>query len=172
MPGAFFAVLMMSTPQSQAAQHRHANEYALWNMHGANGFRNVDQRVQITRKANHSYRAVLGDFTATPGKGGYLGLQTDGACFDRTTGRTEIFSLWNANGSKGSGCGVFGGEGSGRSRRILYAIAPLGEAVACDKVPDRSPTSHSPRPTLLAAAATSTARPASRPAGEVAPGFP
>ncbi|MGW2638339.1 DUF3472 domain-containing protein [Streptomyces sp. NPDC001348] len=121
---AVWAALMMSAAGSQAAQHRNANEYALWNMHGANGFWNIDQRVQITRKANHSYWAMVWDFTATPGKGGYTGLQTDGVRFDHTTGETAIFSLWNANGSRGSGCGGFGGEGSGRSCRIPYAIDP------------------------------------------------
>lgn len=114
--------LMTGTAPSQAAQHQDANEYALWNFHGAGGFWNIDQGVQITRKANHSYWAMLWDFTATPGKGGYTGLQTDGSRFDRTTGETAIFSLWNANAARGSGCGVFGGEGTGRSCRIPYAI--------------------------------------------------
>ncbi len=55
------AVLMLSTAPAQAAQHQDANEYAIWNFHGANGFWNIDQRVQITQKANHSYWAVMWD---------------------------------------------------------------------------------------------------------------
>ncbi|XES00078.1 hypothetical protein HEP87_58105 [Streptomyces sp. S1D4-11] len=58
--------------------------------------------MQITQKANHSYWAMMWDFTATPGNGGYMGLQTDGTRFNRTTGETAIFSLWNANASRGA----------------------------------------------------------------------
>ncbi|MFJ8785354.1 hypothetical protein [Streptomyces sp. NPDC102476] len=72
----------MSTAPAQAGQHQDANEYALWAFHGANGFWNIDQRVQITRKAHHSCWAMLWDFTATPGKGGYMGLQTNGTRFN------------------------------------------------------------------------------------------
>ncbi len=115
-------IVVMSTAPAQAGQHQDANEYALWDFHGANGFWNIDQRVQITRKAHHSYWAMMWDFTATPGKGGYMGLQTNGTRFDHTTGETAIFSLWNANGSRGGNCGPFGGEGIGLSCRIPYAI--------------------------------------------------
>lgn len=93
-------VVVMSTAPAQAGQHQDANEYALWAFHGANGFWNIDQRVQITRKAHHSYWAMLWDFTTTPGKGGYMGLQTNGTRFNHTRGETAIFSLWNANGSR------------------------------------------------------------------------
>ncbi|MEW1773741.1 DUF3472 domain-containing protein [Streptomyces sp. NPDC086777] len=124
MVAAACMALMTGTAPSHATQHQNANEYALWDFHGANGFWNIDQRVQITRKANHSYWALLWDFTATPGKGGYMGLQTDGQRFNHTTGETAIFSLWNATGSRGSGCGAFSGEGTGLSCRIPYAISP------------------------------------------------
>ncbi|MFF3658738.1 DUF3472 domain-containing protein [Streptomyces olivochromogenes] len=115
------AVLMLSIAPAQAAQHQDANEHAIWNFHGANGFWNIDQRVQITQKANHSYWAMMWDFTATPGNGGYMGLQTDGTRFNHTTGETAIFSLWNANASRGS-CGPFDGEGTGLSCRLAYPI--------------------------------------------------
>jgi hypothetical protein len=115
---------MLSTAPTQAAQHEDANEYALWNFDGANGFRNIDQEVQITQKVDHSYWALVWDFRETPGSGGYMGLQTDGTRFNHTTGDTVIFSLWNANASSGSNCGSFGGEGKGRSCRLPYAIDP------------------------------------------------
>jgi uncharacterized protein DUF3472 len=49
-------------------------------------------------------------------------LQTDGVRFDGSTGEMAIFSLWNANGARGSSCGAFGGEGDGYSCRIRFTI--------------------------------------------------
>jgi hypothetical protein len=54
--------------------------------------------------------------------GGYIGLQTDGNRFDGTTGDTAIFSLWDADAARGSGCGTFGGEGEGHSCRLAIRI--------------------------------------------------
>ncbi len=86
--------------------------------------RGLAQRVQITRKAPTSYWAMQWGFTATPNDGGYMGLQTDGLRFDRTTGDTAIFSLWDANATRGANCGAFAGEGTGLSCRIAYGIDP------------------------------------------------
>ncbi|MFD8751653.1 DUF3472 domain-containing protein [Kitasatospora sp. NPDC059577] len=123
LAAAVCTALALNTVPAQAAQHQNANEYAFWNFNGARGFWNIDQQVQITQKANHSYWALLWDFTATPGHGGYTGLQTDGQRFDHTTGEMAIFSLWNANGQSGN-CGSFAGEGTGLSCRIAYPIDP------------------------------------------------
>ncbi|WP_305784648.1 DUF3472 domain-containing protein [Symbioplanes lichenis] len=112
----------VASPAAAAPQHQNANMYAFWNFRGASGFWNVDQQVRVSRKAHHTYWALNFDFAATPGEGGYTGLQTDGLRFDRSSGDTAIFSLWNANGIRGRGCGSFGGEGSGLSCRIAYPI--------------------------------------------------
>jgi hypothetical protein len=124
LAAAVCALFMLNIAPAQAAQHQNANAYALWKFRSASGFWNIDQEVQITRKAKHSYWALLWDFKATPGSGGYMGLQTNGTRFNHTTGDTAIFSLWNANASSGNNCGRFGGEGEGRSCRIAYAIDP------------------------------------------------
>ncbi|WP_436536292.1 DUF3472 domain-containing protein [Actinoplanes sp. HUAS TT8] len=109
-----------------AGQHQNANLYAYWNFHGHNGFWNVDQQVRIAQKASASYWAMNFGFTATPNEGGYLGLQTNGQRFNGSTGDTAIFSLWNANATRGANCGSFGGEGTGKSCRIAY---PIGTGV-------------------------------------------
>ena len=120
--GAVLAVTVGAVP-AQAAQHRNAHMYAYWNSNGANGFWNVDQQVRVATKAHHTYWAMNWGFTATPNDGGYMGLQTNGIRFDGSTGETAIFSLWNANAARGSGCGQFGGEGTGYSCRIPYAFS-------------------------------------------------
>ena len=107
---------------SAAGQHQNANLYAYWNFHGHSGFWNVDQQVQIAEKSPSSYWAMNFGFTTTPGEGGYLGLQTNGQRFNGSTGDTAIFSLWNANATRGTNCGSFGGEGTGKSCRIAYPI--------------------------------------------------
>src|SRR5688572_19265740 len=99
---------VLAAPAS-AAQHQNANVYANWNFSGATGFWNTDQRVQVVRKAHHSYWAMVWDFTATPGDGGYMGLQTNARRPDGSTGDLAIFSLWNANAATGPSCGQFGG---------------------------------------------------------------
>jgi hypothetical protein len=108
------------SPASAAVQHQDANLYAFWDFHGHTGFRNIDQRVQVTRKAHHTYWAMAFQFTATPGEGGYLGLQTNGHRFDGTTGETAVFSLWAADAVRGSRCGSFAGEGVGYSCRVAF----------------------------------------------------
>jgi hypothetical protein len=108
---------------SAAGQHQNANLYAFWNFHGRNGFWHVDQQVRVARKAASSYWAMNFGFTATPNEGGYLGLQTNGQRFDGSTGDTAIFSLWNANNTRGANCGRFSGEGTGRSCRIAFPIS-------------------------------------------------
>src|SRR6266487_3337161 len=107
---------------AHAAQHQNANIYVFWNFGGATGFWNIDQRVQITKKAPASYWAMTWWFTSTPNEGGYMGLQTDGTRFNGSQGDTAIFSLWNANAASGSNCDMFGGEGSGYSCRLAYTI--------------------------------------------------
>src|SRR4051794_8769762 len=62
------------------------------------------------------------------GSGGYMGLQTTGERFNGTTGDTAIFSLWNANGLRGSNCGQFHHEGDGLSCRIPYTIYDDGNS--------------------------------------------
>ncbi len=119
--------LGLAAGPAEAAQHQNANVYANWNFSGATGFWNTDQRVQIIRKAHHSYWAMLWDFTVTPGEGGYLGLQTSARRPDGSTGDVAIFSLWNANAASGPNCGQFGGEGTGWSCRIAYPIAEQGD---------------------------------------------
>ncbi|MBM2620278.1 DUF3472 domain-containing protein [Actinoplanes sp. LDG1-06] len=113
----------LQVPADAAAQHQNANLYAYWNFHGRSGFWNVDQQVRVSQKARASYWAMNFGFTTTPDEGGYLGLQTDGQRFNGTKGDTAIFSLWNANATRGSNCGRFSGEGTGRSCRIPYAIS-------------------------------------------------
>jgi hypothetical protein len=120
----------MTRHSAHAAQHQNANIYAFWNFGSATGFWNIDQRVQITKKAPSSYWAMLWGFTATPNEGGYMGLQTDGTRFNGSRGDTAIFSLWNANAASGSNCGTFSGEGSGYSCRLAYRIDP-GIAFVC-----------------------------------------
>ena len=117
----------LSAGPAEAAQHQNANVYVNWNFSGATGFWNTDQRVQVVRKAHHSYWAMVWDFTATAGEGGYVGLQTSARRPDGSTGDIALFSLWNANGASGSSCGQFGGEGTGWSCRLAYPVAEGGD---------------------------------------------
>lgn len=116
------AALAPASPAS-AAQHQNANLGVQWSFGRATGFWNIDQRVQITRKAPSSYWAMQWGFTATPNDGGYMGLQTNGLRFNKTTGDTAIFSLWNANATRGANCGSFAGEGTGLSCRLAYPVS-------------------------------------------------
>jgi len=124
MTVAVIAAALLTTPAvaGAAEQHQNANMYAYWNFHGRSGFWNVDQQVRVAKKAHHTYWAMNFDFTTTPGQGGYTGLQTNGMRFNGSTGETAIFSLWNANASRGAQCGTFDGEGIGHSCRIPYSI--------------------------------------------------
>jgi len=106
-----------------AAQHQNANIYVFWNFAGANGFWNVDQQVRVAQKAHHSYWAMVWGYTSTPNEGGYMGLQTDGIRGGQTIGDMAIFSLWNANASRGGNCAAFSGEGNGLSCRLAYPIS-------------------------------------------------
>jgi hypothetical protein len=110
--------------QAQPAQHQWGAMYADWNFGQSTGFWNIDQRIQVTRKARSTYWAMTWGFTAGGDGGGYLGIQTDGNRFDGSTGDTAIFSLWNADASRGPSCGTFTGEGEGRSCRAAFRIDP------------------------------------------------
>jgi hypothetical protein len=113
-----------SSPAQAQPQHQWGAMYADWNFDGSTGFWNVDQQIQVTRKAGSTYWAMTWSFTAGDEGGGYLGVQTDGNRFDGSTGDTAIFSLWNADASRGPSCGTFAGEGEGRSCRAAYRIDP------------------------------------------------
>ncbi|GAA2630873.1 DUF3472 domain-containing protein [Actinomadura fulvescens] len=86
---------------------------------------NLDQNVRITQSAptrfwSHQFGFVGGD-------GGYLGLQTDGSVGNGQRGKLAIFSIWNAADARpgpGAVCVDFGGEGVGKSCRILYNWQP------------------------------------------------
>ncbi|GLY04492.1 DUF3472 domain-containing protein [Actinoplanes sp. NBRC 101535] len=116
------ALVAVSAAPAQAVQHQNANIAARWNFNGATGFWNIDQRVQVTRKARNSYWAMQWGFTSTPNEAGYMGLQTDARRPNGSTGDLAIFSLWNATNARGSSCGRFGGEGTGWSCRLPYTI--------------------------------------------------
>jgi len=59
-------------------------------------------------------------FGLVGGRGGYLGLQTDGHRFDGSVGKMAIFSIWDALSAEGVASGRFGGEGEGLSCRVPY----------------------------------------------------
>jgi hypothetical protein len=120
--GLAVALLVTAVTPAQAAQHQGGAIAVYWNFHGANGFWNIDQYVRVLQKSHHSYWAMQWGFTATPNEGGYMGLQTDGIRFDGSRGEMAIFSLWNANASRGT-CGPFGGEGTGLSCRVPYSFS-------------------------------------------------
>ncbi|MES2394129.1 MAG: DUF3472 domain-containing protein [Acidobacteriota bacterium] len=106
-----------------AQQQQNANLYAYYNW-SANGpfMQNLDQELVIRQKAHSTYWSMI--FSMPSSDGGYLGLQTDGNRFDKSTGDTAIFSLWGAIKSNGPACGDFGGEGTGLSCRLAFPITP------------------------------------------------
>lgn len=109
----------IASPAS-AAQHQNAYYYSHWSFAGSSiGYWNVDQVVTVATKARSTYWAQLWTWKGSS-DGGYLGLQTNGARFNGSTGDLAIFSLWNATGRRGPNCGTFGGEGSGMSCRVAY----------------------------------------------------
>src|SRR5690349_22024790 len=71
------ALVAFAAAPAQAAQHQNANIGVQWNFGGATGFWNIDQRVQVTQKAGHSYWAMQWGFSSAPDEAGYMGLQTD-----------------------------------------------------------------------------------------------
>jgi hypothetical protein len=105
-----------------SAQHLRAARYVNWAYNGS-GFWNVDQTVSVVVRPADTYWSLNWAWTNTgQSSGGYMGLQTNGQRMDGSIGDTAIFSLWNANGSRGGDCGPFGGEGSGLSCRLPYTI--------------------------------------------------
>ena len=108
--------------QNQTDPHLRAARYVNWNYSGAGAW-NVDQTVWVVVKAGYTYWSLNWPWTNTSqSDGGYMGLQTNGNRFDSSVGDTAIFSLWNANGYRGSNCGRFTGEGDGLSCRLPYTI--------------------------------------------------
>lgn len=104
-------------------QHLRAASYADWNYSGSSRIYNVDQTLYVVNKARSTYWAMDWAWSNTSASsGGYMGVQTNGNRNDGSTGDTALFSLWNANGSRGSNCGAFGGEGTGLSCRLPYTI--------------------------------------------------
>lgn len=112
---------LVSTPSYAQEQHQNANAYASWDFSGEGGYWNIDQSLNVARKARYSFWANTWFWTGSD-SGGYIGLQTDGQRFDGTTGDTAIFSLWNGTAAAGPSCGTFGGEGTGFSCRLAFPI--------------------------------------------------
>ena len=104
-----------------AEQHANANVYAFWKFDPNSGFRDIEQKIKVRKKAPFTFWAQFWRWTGQD-VGGYVGLQTDGNRFDGSTGETAIFSLWDASDAKGPSCGTFGGEGVGYSCRLAYPI--------------------------------------------------
>lgn len=118
------AVALLSTSLGVAdagGQHANAHVYAYWTYETNEGFRNVHQRVKVTRKSPYTFWAQYWTWSGSD-QGGYVGLQTNGIRFDGTTGQMAIFSLWDADTAKGPSCGTFGGEGVGYSCRVPFRI--------------------------------------------------
>ncbi len=114
---------MLMVGPALAAQQQNANAYAYWKLSAGAGIWNVDQNIQIRQSAASTYWAGNWRWNnPEPSGGGYFGVQENGVRFDGTSGDTAIFSIWNANGTRGPGCGTFGGEGTGHSCRIAYPI--------------------------------------------------
>jgi Domain of unknown function (DUF3472) len=106
-----------------STQHLRAARYVDWSYPTNAQIYNVDQTAYVVAKARSTYWSLNWSWTdTTRSSGGYMGLQTDGQRFDGTTGDTALFSLWDANGSRGGNCGRFDGEGEGRSCRLAYPI--------------------------------------------------
>ena len=59
-------------------------------------------------------------FGLVGGKGGYLGLQTDGQRFDGSVGKTAIFSIAEAVSAEGVAAGRLGSQDEGLSCRVPY----------------------------------------------------
>lgn len=118
-----FILSALIAPTAEAnGQHQQGSDYAYWQFQGpGNDFYQVDQIMWLDRKAAYTYWAMQFRFTGSD-DAGYIGLQTKGVRFDNTVGDTAIFSLWNANGIRGSSCGTFTGEGDGYSCRIPFTI--------------------------------------------------
>ena len=120
---AALAAALLVPAGAAAAQHQNANIYSYWDWNGS-GFWNVDQDFRIDKKAPSTYWAMYMTWKDTGGSA-YMGVQTNGGRFDGSVGDTAIFSIWDANGTRGSTCGTFGGEGTGLSCRIPFS-ASLG----------------------------------------------
>jgi hypothetical protein len=101
--------------------HLRGAHYVDWS-YSAGNLWNLDQTVSFLLNPRNTYWSLHWGWTdVSQSSGGYVGLQTDGNRFDDTIGDTAIFSLWDANGHRGS-CGRFGGEGVGLSCRIPYPM--------------------------------------------------
>jgi hypothetical protein len=123
LPLAAAAALVTTALPAHAAQQQNANVYVSWAMLPAPSVTwNMDQNIQVRQKASATFWASIWKWSNDSQHGGYFGLQTDGSRFDGTTGDTAIFSIWNANGSRGATCGDFGHEGNGLSCRVPYTI--------------------------------------------------
>jgi len=60
-------------------------------------------------------------FGLVGGKGGYLGLQTDGLSSRGNEGKIALFSIWDAVSAEGQAASRFSGEGEGWTCRVPYA---------------------------------------------------
>lgn len=118
------AVFVGSPTVALGAQQENAHAYAYWNLSADGGIWNVDQSIQVRDPARATFWAGNWQWNNTSlSGGGYFGLQKNGSRFDGTSGSTAIFSVWNATGARGPGCGTFGNEGIGYSCRIAYPIS-------------------------------------------------
>lgn len=117
-------LLVVATPAGHAAgQHQNGAAHLSWNF-GRSPLRawNVDQVIAVKQRATATYWSMSFTFTGT-GRGGYLGLQTNGTRTSGSVGDTAIFSLWGANGARRGACQKFGGEGTGYSCRRAFGFA-------------------------------------------------
>lgn len=103
---------------AQSGQQQYANAYVFWDFgDSADDVWNIDQQIWIAQKAPGTQWALVWKWLKDPAHGGYLVLQTD----DKGQSKA-LFSLWNADAACGGQCGEFGGEGTGYSCRLPFAI--------------------------------------------------
>jgi hypothetical protein len=89
--------------------------YTYWNWPGNRDYTSFSQRVSIASTTTPGAPFFWSYQFTTPIDQGYIGLQ-DSSAPNGT--KIALFSIWNADGARGTNCGTFGGEGVGWSCRI------------------------------------------------------
>jgi len=113
-------LLAPAAAPAYGAQQENAYARAYWEVKADEAIRHVDQNIHVRETAPATTWAggwVWND--EDPSAGGDFGLQSDGLRFDGTTGPTAVFSISDANGTRGPNCGTAEG---GHSCRIAHQI--------------------------------------------------
>jgi len=122
--GVVISALVVGQQPALAAQHQGGAVHVYWTLPASSwgNLWNIDQVMWVEQKATKTYWAMQFGLAGTADSG-YMGLQTGATRPDGTVGEMAIFSLWNADKTRGGVCAAFSGEGNGLSCRKNYSFS-------------------------------------------------